>query len=643
MRVRIRGAATRLLLVLILFASSAATGLSPADAPGGSVPHAAAKDGKKSERTGSKDRKSNGKKDGKRKGKPRSGKHAKAALDARRIAAEKADTLQAMECGSDLIALRVSDRVYCTHGEDEAPPAGDGQLDTESSGARIAAESSSPALRALCIDDGVSGPRTQLIYVHRNDRPNRLAELLPTFRRLAAEMDLIFDQSARKTGGSLRVRFVTDANCRVDVQPLSASPNAIAGFGSLIQRLDQAGYNALDRKYLMLVDASVFCGVGTYAGGSNADDPGTEAHDFTGYARVDLPCWDAGSMAHEISHTMGAVQNSAPNTSRGGHCIDEWDVMCYSDEPYHPRMRFVCEDGGQDFRLDCGNNDYFAAHPNPGSYLTRNWNMANSQYLATGGGPTCVDARYEPDDAFWYDYWKVPMPAFAIGHDQEHAFCSQPGDTDWTLIRAKAGETYQIETTNLAPGVDTRMILYRGFEEQRWDGMDEFGANDDRAAGDPSSAITFTAPADGTFLVGIAEVNEHAGFDQTYTLSIDKTGAVPAPPLSVSRKAAKPGTAFTVTVGDLEPAESVAIWRQRNGQSVKLGDATAGEDGKARATFTVPRGLAKGTYQIEAVTENRSVATAPFKVLDAQNGKDKGKNKGKAGKNRKSKRGKGKH
>ncbi len=645
MRVRFpgRGAATRLLLVLILLASSAATGLSPADTPVGSPSHAAAKDGKKSDRAKSKDTNRKGKKNGQQngKGKEKRGKRAKAALDAERIAAEKADSLEAMECGGDLIALRVDDRVYCTHGEDEVPPGGHVAGDAERVEAEIAAESTGPAPRALCLDDGVSGPRVQMIYVHRNDRPDRIDELLPTFRRLASEMDLIFDQSARKTGGSLRVRFVTDGNCRVDVQHLSASPNAISGFGPLIQRLDDAGYDEFDRKYLMLVDASVFCGVGTYAGGSNADDPDTEAHDFTGYARVDLPCWDAGSMAHEISHTMGAVQNSAPNTSRGGHCIDEWDVMCYSDEPFKPKMRFVCEDGAQDFRFDCGDNDYYAARPKPGSYLTRHWNMADSQYLINSSGPTCVDARYEPDDAFWYDYWKVPMPEFPNGHDQARAFCSEAGDTDWALIHAEAGDTYLIETTNLAPGLDTRMILYRGFEEQRWDGMDEFGTNDDRAEGDPSSAISFTAPADGSFLVGIAEANSRAGLDQTYTLSIRKTGAVQAPPISLSRNSAKPGTAFTVTVRELESAETVAIWRQRNGQSVKLGYATAGEDGAANATFTVASGWAKGTHQIEAVTENRSAATAPFKVLDTKNSKNKG--KGKAGKNRKSHRGKGKH
>jgi hypothetical protein len=236
-----------------------------------------------------------------------------------------------------------------------------------------------------------------------------------------------------------------------------------------------------------------------------------------------------------------------------------------------------------------------------------------------------------------YDFWKVPMPEVQIGHDQKHAFCSEPGDTDWALIHAKAGETYSIETTNLAPGVDTRMILYRGFEEQRWDGMVEVGSNDDRAEGDPSSALSFTAPANSSYLVGIAEVEGRAGFDQTYTLAIDRTGAVPAPPLSISPAAAKPGRSFTVTVRDLDAQQSVAIWRQRNGQSVKLGDAAAGADGTAKATFTVAHGLAKGAYQIEAVVENRLAATATFTVLDDKNVKGKG--KGHGGKNGKSKRG----
>jgi hypothetical protein len=444
-------------------------------------------------------------------------KRALAALDARRIAAANAETVEALACG-DLIAVRAGDRVYCTHGEDPEPPAGARSAEAASSRRDLA--------RALCIDDGVSGPRVQVVYVHRSDRPDRLSALLPTFRRLASEMDLVYDRSARKSGQSLRVRFVTDHQCQVEFETLAATPATLRTFQGLIARMARAGFDRLDRKYLMLVDDSVFCGVGTFNSGRNADARNTRAHDFTGYARVDLPCWDAGTMAHELAHTMGAVQYSAPHTSRGGHCIDEWDVMCYSDQPFRPEMRYLCQDGAQDFRLDCGNNDYFAAKPKPGSYLARHWNLARSRFLTAGHGPTCVDAAREPDDAYWYDYWKVPMPKFPVGKSERRAFCEEPGDTDWVRFEAKRGQSYEIATTALAAGVDTQLVLYYGFIGGQWSEMDVVARNDDRAPGDPSSAIRFTALRDGSHLVGVAEADGRAGFDRTYTLSI-KTVKMP--------------------------------------------------------------------------------------------------------------------
>ncbi|MGH2615325.1 MAG: hypothetical protein ACRDJC_08805 [Thermomicrobiales bacterium] len=669
MRVRNAGAAARLLLVMVLMAGTVVSGMPPAGAPGGPSSDTAAvqakdkdqgqrkdkdkpksknknkqakgeqkaNDGSKSDKgknTGDNGKgKKNGNGNGKGKGKPRRGKRPPAPLDAERIAAEKAESVDALECG-DLIAIRVDGRVYCTHGEDpEAPGAGTGHEDDI-----VSAESvSGPAARALCVDDGHSGPRVQVVYVHRGDRPNRLGELLPTFRRLASEMDTVFDQSARKTGGSLRVRYVTDANCKADVKTLMVPPRALEGFGSLIQKMHEAGHDQIDRKYLMMVDDRIFCGVGTYAGGSKADDVNTEAHDFTGYARVDLPCWDAGSMAHELSHTLGAVQNSAPHTSRGGHCIDEWDVMCYSDEPFKPKMKFLCEDGANDFRLDCGNDDYFAARPANGSYLDRHWNMADSHFLAEGSGPDCVDAGLEPDDAFWYDYWDVPMPEYPVGESQERAFCVEPGDTDWTLVPVEKGTTYLIETTKLAPGVDTQLVLYRGFKDKGWDGMEEFAVNDDRNAGDPSSAITFTTETDGSFLLGIADANDRAGLNQTYTLSVAETDSTSEPRLSLSRSRAKPGNKFTVNAHDLPPDAVVTFRLRRSGSGSVLGEATTDANGTATESFNVPRGARKGNYRVEATTENRSVADAPLKV-DAKSGK-----KGTGGKGKKSRgHGKGK-
>ena len=624
MRVRNASAAARLLLVVMLLAGGLIPGLQAPGEPVTAAPDATAlkaranDGGKRGDRNHDRKKPDNGKK------RNRGSKNTPRDLDADLIAAEKAKSVAGLECGG-LIEIRVGDRVYCTHGDDPRAISG-----PASEGARVGAESvSAPVPPVLCLDDGESGPRVQLVYVRRNDRASRLPELLPTFRRLAAEMDLIFNQSAQKTGGTLRVRYLTDANCQVDVEELAVNPPSLQGFGSLIQKMQYAGYNDLDRKYLMLVDDRVFCGVGTYAGGQLADNRVTESHDFTGYARVDTPCWDAGSMAHELSHTLGAVQSSAPNTSRGGHCVDEWDVMCYSDEPYRPRMRILCDDGTQDFRLDCGNDDYFAANPRPGSYLARHWNTARSRYLTDGPEIPCVDAASEPDDAYWYWFWDVPMREVPVDTDEPRAFCQEPGDTDWVLFEADAGTSYAIETRDLAPGVDTQLVLYRGFEEQGWNGMDQFGLNDDRAEGDPSSRITFTAPSAASFLVGIANAGEGAGPDQTYNLSIETLAAAGTFFLDLSRTRGKPGAEFTLSARGLTPATTVKVWWQGRGRTTRLGDLTADDAGTATATYRVPKGSDPRVYQVEALASDGLAAAAAFKVLGDNEGKGKAQAKGK--------------
>ena len=87
--------------------------------------------------------------------------------------------------------------------------------------------------------------------------------------------------------------------------------------------------------------------------------------------------------AHEVMHNLGGVQLSAPNTSGGFHCIDEYDVMCYPDAGSGlPRMRFDCNQASRNAtRFDCGHNDYFHTNPAPGSYLANYWNPANNRFL----------------------------------------------------------------------------------------------------------------------------------------------------------------------------------------------------------------------------------------------------------------------
>src|SRR5262249_53538772 len=63
-------------------------------------------------------------------------------------------------------------------------------------------------------------------------------------------------------------------------------------------------------------------------------------------------------------------------------CIDEYDIMCYSDYPNYPQMQYLCPNpSDDDTLLDCHHDDYFNTAPAPGSYLATHWNPANNRFL----------------------------------------------------------------------------------------------------------------------------------------------------------------------------------------------------------------------------------------------------------------------
>lgn len=541
------------------------------------------------------------------------------ALDAKQIIAENEQATEDLSTCDTLETVRVDGRDLCTHGED---PRSFSRTGSSAAASEAIQASGIATSSALCIGDGQEGPRVQLVYVYANNAPNRLSALLPTLRRLASEMDMILDQSAQKTGDSMRIRFVTTAGCQVDIPSEAVQAGHLSSFGGVISELKPRGYGAPNRKYLLLVDTNAFCGIGSFQRDDKAD---ATVHDNSlGYARVDVPCWDAGTMLHELSHTLGAVQYSAPHTSLGAHCIDEWDVMCYSDSPYKPKMQILCEDGHQDFRLDCGNDDYFAANPKPGSYLATHWNMARSVFFADGSGQACVDEASEPDDAYWYAYWEVPLPPTKVGVTEQHAFCTEPGDTDWVLFTGEEGATYQITTSDLGVDVDTQLVVYRGFTEQGWSGMDRIGSNNDRAAGDPSSQITFTAPASGSYLIGVSEANSRAGYDVTYSLSLQAIPTTGDAALEISRPQLRSQGKFTATMTGVTSGATVQFQLERNSNTTILGTATATDAGVASALLSVPKGANKGRHMVEATASDGASASAPIKVKQDGGRKDKG-------------------
>ena len=108
---------------------------------------------------------------------------------------------------------------------------------------------------------------------------------------------------------------------------------------------------------------------------------------------------------------------------------------------------------------------------------------------------------YEPDDT-------MPVP-IAVGETQLRNFDPQ-GDVDRVTFRVRAGRSYLVATSNLSPGVDTRL-------EVLVDGQKLI--NEDAAPGTLASQIIFTVAQDGTAVVTVFNEGQY-GPTRIYELSV---------------------------------------------------------------------------------------------------------------------------
>lgn len=249
---------------------------------------------------------------------------------------------------------------------------------TESGSGFTAAGSS-----VACVGDGASDNRVQAIYARASDVPDRFGSVVGLIRQYAGDADYQINLSAAQSGVGRRVRFTTDS-CELSVASATLSPAGDDTFTAMRAELQAKGFNRSDRKYLVWMDASVgICGLGELF----ADDRATTGNYNNGgpsYARVDAPCWGYAE-AHELLHTFGAVQDSAPHSTGAGHCIDENDTMCYSDTS-GSAMASACP-SLPSWQVDCSLDDYFNAAPATGAYLATHWNVAYSSFLEGAPAP----------------------------------------------------------------------------------------------------------------------------------------------------------------------------------------------------------------------------------------------------------------
>ena len=287
------------------------------------------------------------------------------------------------ECGPGLVPL--GDTGRCTHGPDPAPP---GVTRDLVRGQPTAREVSQATAGIACQGNGQSGYRVQVIYAYDISKGSHYDQEVGKIRIAAAGADDLMRQSSLAAGQELHFLFVHDAQCNIDVTPVGFSSSAMQSFGPMIQDMFYGSQqqNRSDRIYLIFADTTSagICGIGTMVQ-DDRDTPNNENNSGPGYSRVDRTCWAPQTALHELMHNLGGVQNTAVHSSKGGHCIDEWDVMCYSDYPKYPAMQILCPDkANYQNRIDCNNDDYFNPLPPPGSYLDTHWNTADSVFLQTG-------------------------------------------------------------------------------------------------------------------------------------------------------------------------------------------------------------------------------------------------------------------
>lgn len=294
-----------------------------------------------------------------------------------------------------LLTVVAAGRDLCTHGGDGLP------------------EASAPSLRraanlpnAPCPGDGVSGRRIQVFYGYPRGTTDRHATLRDDIRLALRTSDLNLDaQTLAREGQHLRFW------CETDVVP-TIRPVRLKGVGndgaySVLDVIDSLTHqrslglgdqNYTHGRFVYVTFVDHLRGVSAPAGqatflSDDRPDPAVNQNNDTSqlhYAMVTLgfsTLNEAHLFQHEVGHTIGAVQLSAPHSSGAAHCYDGEDIMCYDDDgPYFSGggpLLSVCPTmpDGQD-PWDCGDDDWYATAPVSGTYPSDHWNVSDSGWLS---------------------------------------------------------------------------------------------------------------------------------------------------------------------------------------------------------------------------------------------------------------------
>jgi hypothetical protein len=242
------------------------------------------------------------------------------------------------------------------------------------------------------------GPRIKVVYAYPYDQPNRFDQYKDMIQ---ADVGSVAQWVATSSGGLRTVRFDTGTNCGagyVDVAVVRL-PRTLDAYDTplrpnLVMQDVDAGLSGMGGVYDTLVYADgLYAGDGVVGSAQLPEDDSPGAGNNSNLGGATAMIWgDGGSnfiddrlttFLHEVSHNLGAVQYSAPNSTGAGHCNQMYDVMCYPDggptgTPAY--LTFAC--GATPLLpYECGGDDYFNPSPASGTYLATHWNVHNSVFM----------------------------------------------------------------------------------------------------------------------------------------------------------------------------------------------------------------------------------------------------------------------
>lgn len=216
---------------------------------------------------------------------------------------------------------------------------------------------------------------------------NRYDEIYNKLQTLAIEVDAIFNHSAQINGGNERhVKFLRDENCNVILNYVKL-PKFIHSLittrtiqSTIFHQIDETNQMfttifGTNIKPIIISDFD-FCGFSTIYPDDSKEDNKNELYMTSMY--LDNNCLIYTFVAHEIVHSLGGVQPSAPYAFIGFHCYDQFDIMCGNIRinPFpscKDRMNFYT-------LIDCNGDSYYNTNVITG-YLNTHRNVADSDFL----------------------------------------------------------------------------------------------------------------------------------------------------------------------------------------------------------------------------------------------------------------------